>query len=471
MFFEIMYGPHCLRIVFVRILTILFSLAVTSCYLSSSREYVSIEDAFTQEECDAGLRPLPEPCPEPSVERPGYVFESILPGGDMSIATDGCDAVYLVLSRLEEMSISRSFDEGTTFDEPRPLFEGSSPYALSDIHGTIHLVFLRGGSVVHCTLDDAGESFGEEIHFTVPGVPRLLEGQVIIHRVADTRGNNEIAIAWKTDNPDAVWFVTTAGTEEFLDPIQLHVGEQVLPPRICMVGSDRVVVVWATRDVDPGIHRAAVSNDRGRTFSISELGTGNYNSNVDVDCSPDGRALAVWDHGGAIMTDRGLRIAALDACGTWSSEPTTIMADNIWAHYFYPHVVISGEQALVTWNANFGSEFGYAILDLDANILSDVVLGIDITGDGDTDRFIRSCPLCPGDGFVILTQGRYEHSRPDLTGPGLATWIDPSGDIISFQELGPYDQTQIRADMICTRRSRALMVWLDDGLTFASWKP
>lgn len=447
--------------------------ALASCYASHDRADRPVHDSTTHDtvhdttgRCDVGMSPLPPPCTEPPGDRPSSIYTVLSEDGSMlGVTTDGCDMVYVTVHHSSTV-IHRSFDEGTAFMGGGS-FMGSWAYTLVDDDGTLHTVSVDHEQIRRTARDEWGGTLSADVSYPVFGEPQLIEAEAIVHRVADTRGTDEISLAWKTNDANGIWFATSSSDLPDPPPMLLHEGDEVLPPRMCLGGDSRVVVVWIS--YEEGAVHAAVSEDHGTSFSTTVIGQGEYDSNVDVECARDGRAVAVWDRGNEIGLDEGIVASALDTCGVWSS-PTLVMDEGTgWAHYFYPHVHISGERALVTWAAEHGTTFGYAIVDLEARLVTEPVTDLDISSDGHRDRLLRGCATPTG--FMILAQARWTHSVPETTGPAVVARIDPTGTIVDFDEPGPYTETRIDVDMACTRRGRALMVWRDFLVAFASWQP
>lgn len=457
----------------------LWSVILVSCYFSSGMQFPS--DSGTNEEENTG----PGICTEPPANLPSLIFEQIAePGRAVTLDTDGCNAVYAAWQHEEEIRFISSQNAGISFGEPLVVGLGYRPYLLVDDKGDIHLLVIHDGVIIHRTSQDMGASFEDMTVINNEGYPLLGSHEPVFHHVADTRGRSEIAVVWKTIHPEGIWFASTKQSGFFDEPLMLFEDEEEVSgsPRLCLGGESRVVIVWLSGTRDHTAVFGAVSDDKGETFSVDEISETAYERislNVDVDCAEDSRAVAAW-----VGNDGDIRFATLERSGQWELGECIMCGNHAsMAYHFYPHLWAAGDRALITWRSDYGTRFGYAVVNFAGDVVAEGIMDLDFNRDGEPDRLIYSCSLPTEEGFMVLTQGRYpDNPFEETTVPGIVAFLDLEGEIIDYEELGPYGSNGIDVDMACDQYGRALMLWNDnlmsvrrenerEEITFTSWMP
>jgi hypothetical protein len=147
-------------------------------------------------------------------------------------------------------------------------------------------------------------------------------------------------------------------------------------------------------------------------------------------------------------------VAALSRAGVWSRGD----AISVPAYPpVYPHVWIAFGRALVT-SIDSGQRFGYALVDLEGAVAGLDVWAPDLNLDVEPDRLMRTCAR--DDGFVLLTQGSFSHSAPELIGPAVMTFVDLDGVPAPSETLAPYGATEVDLALGC-QPTGASAIWRD----------
>jgi hypothetical protein len=393
-------------------------------------------------------------------------------GDPVALETDSCNSAYVVIARdwrggvvdpEAEHWLHATADRGATFLEPIQVGVGRDLVAITDRAGGLHLIFMHDHQLLQRYSRGIGQELGSATVVWRQGVPRLRHA---VYRNATAVGEADLALAWSTVEPSAIWYVQLHADRLAFAPRQIFTtsSADIGVPRICHAEPGRVVVVW---NDGAGEIIAAVADGPDGDFEQHAVGRAEPDLPIDVACGGEGRAIAVW-----IDPDNAVEAASLSSCGDWNTQ--TLVEPAHLFYPYYPRVHISGDRALVIWRAELEGP-GYMTLDVDG---SDRTLPVYL--EDHYGAVVADGVACGLEGLIPRFAMLNESINWDLDAPNITvgSLIGGHGELIASEELAYTHDERYGYEIVCDGDDRTSVVWwtgdeIRDNveIIFKTWDP